>query len=143
MSSPPQSHLPLLPGLGRIQLQGLTFSGRHGWFESERERERPFTVDIAVLAPLDEAAESDALGDTLDYNALAATVQAVVEGPSLRLIERMAGAIADALLAEHPLEAAEVTVHKPTPGVAGAPTFASVSLIRHRNLENPGSESLH
>ncbi|RMG10626.1 MAG: dihydroneopterin aldolase [Deltaproteobacteria bacterium] len=117
----------------RIHLVGLTFEGRHGWHEAERRRLRPFRVDLSVALPLGRAAATDELSDTLDYNALAETVQRVVTQNSFRLIERLAGALAEALLHEHPIEAVQVTVHKPSPGVAGEPTSAAVTLCRRRS----------
>lgn len=117
---------------GRIRLTGLKFSGRHGWFDAERKRDRTFTVDLEVSLSLEAASRSDALEDTLDYNALAETAGAIVTGESIRLIERLAGAIAESILAEHPVSAVEVTVHKPTPDVVGAPVEASVTLRRSR-----------
>lgn len=127
--------LETLPGAhtrDRIHLAGLTFEGRHGWYDAERERLRPFTVDVTVAMPLDVPSRTDRLADTLDYNLLAETVLHVGTTTSHRLIERLAGAMADAILEACPVEAVQVTVHKPTPAVAGDPTAAAVTLYRSR-----------
>lgn len=116
----------------RIHLTGLTFEGRHGWYEAERERARPFVADLVVALDLGRAAASDELDDTLDYNLLAETVLEVGTSTSFKLVERLAAAIADAVLERFPVEAVEVTVHKPAPAVAGSPTAASATLYRAR-----------
>lgn len=116
----------------RIHLTGLTFQGRHGWYETERKLDRPFTVDLTVSADLAAASLSDDLEDTLDYNGLARTVERVVTGPSHRLIERLAGAIAEAVFDDHPVQIVELTVHKPSPNIAGQPARASVTIRRER-----------
>ncbi|MDF1563209.1 MAG: dihydroneopterin aldolase [Deltaproteobacteria bacterium] len=118
---------------GVIGLEGLTFDGHHGYYRGERTRARPFGVDLQVGRRVDRAAHSDELEDTLDYNGLAETAGRIVTETSFRLIERLAGAIADALLEEHPtLRWVEVTVHKPSPQVVGNPRAAWVRLRRDR-----------
>ena len=133
----PQS-LPEAITRDRIRLTGLTFEGRHGWYEAERKRPRPFVVDLVVAFPLEVSARSDRLTHTLDYDRLAETVLELGRTTSFKLIERLAGAIADALLEGFPIEAVEVTVHKPAPAVAGSPTAASVTLYRSGPVDSRG-----
>ena len=118
---------------GIIGLEGLTFDGHHGYYRSERARPRPFGVDLQVGRQVERAAHSDELEDTLDYNGLAETAGKVVAETSFRLIERLTGAIADAILRDHPtVHWVEVTVHKPSPQVVGNPRAAWVRLRRER-----------
>ncbi len=137
----PDPRTPSLPEAttrDRIHLTGLTFEGRHGWYDAERQRVRPFRVDVTVAMGLDAPARSDALEDTLDYDRIAEVVLEVGTGTSCRLIEHLAGAVAEALLDAFPaVEAVEVTVHKPHPSVVGTPEAAAVTLYRSR--EGAGS----
>jgi dihydroneopterin aldolase len=55
-------------------------------------------VDVELEADLSRASRSDRLEDTVDYGPLIATVRSVVEGRSFRLLEAIAGAIADEVL---------------------------------------------
>ena len=126
---------------GIIGLEGLTFDGHHGYYRAERARARPFGVDLQVGRQVERASHSDELEDTLDYNGLAETAGTVVGETSFRLIERLAGAIADAIVQEHPsVQWVEVTVHKPSPLVAGNPRAAWVRLRRSRGLSDVAGE---
>ena len=59
------------------------------------------------------ASASDELADTSDYSALFSMVGTIVEGQSFRLIETLAGTIADAVLAGTQAMAVEGRVRKP------------------------------
>ncbi|MGV0719341.1 dihydroneopterin aldolase [Mycolicibacterium elephantis] len=114
----------------RIELRGLTVRGHHGVYEHERRDGQDFVVDITLWADLTPAAASDDLADTIDYGGLAKRAADIVAGPARNLIETVAGEIADAVLADPRVEAAEVTVHKP-----GAPIpldFADVAVVARR-----------
>ncbi|BBY81628.1 dihydroneopterin aldolase [Mycolicibacterium pulveris] len=115
----------------RIELHGLTVRGHHGVFEHERRDGQDFVVDITVWADLAPAAASDDLADTIDYGALAKLAADIVAGPARNLIETVAGEIADAVMADGRVHAAEVAVHKP-----GAPIpldFADVAVVARRS----------
>ena len=135
-------HSPIEAGI--IGLEGLTFDGHHGYYRSERTRARPFGVDLQVGRQVSRAARSDELEDTLDYNGLAETAGKIVAETSFRLIERLAGAIADAILVDHTsVQWVEVTVHKPSPQVVGNPRAAWVRLRRDRIAPSLATEGEH
>ncbi len=126
---------------GIIGLEGLTFDGRHGYYRAERARARPFGVDLQVGRQVARASKTDELEHTLDYNGLAETAGEVVRDTSFRLIERLAGAIADAIIQDHPtVRWVEVTVHKPSPQVVGNPRAAWVRLRRSRGTAGVAAE---
>jgi dihydroneopterin aldolase len=120
----------------RITLRGMRFIGRHGVSLEERMEPQPFEVDVILRGDLSRPADSDELGDTVDYAAVFATVQQVVEGQSFRLIEALAGAIADAVLGGHPTDDVEVRVRKPKAPLPGA--FETVE-ARLRRRREPGA----
>jgi dihydroneopterin aldolase len=97
---------------------------------------QPFQVDVILRGDLSRPADSDELGDTVDYAAVFATVQQVVEGQSFRLIEALAGAIADAVLGGHPTDDVEVRVRKPKAPLPGP--FETVE-ARLRRRREPGA----
>ena len=122
----------------RIELRGLTVRGHHGVYEHERRDGQDFVVDITLWADLTPAAASDDLADTIDYGGLAKRAADIVAGPARNLIETVAGEIADAVLADPRVEAAEVTVHKP-----GAPIpldFADVAVVARRSRRDGGGD---
>lgn len=96
-----------------ITLRGLSAAGRHGVFDSERESEQPFHVDISLWVDTTEAAHSDDIDQTVSYADIAEEAVAVLSGPSVSLLETLAQRVADAALAHPRVEGVEVTVHKP------------------------------
>jgi dihydroneopterin aldolase len=94
-----------------IEVRGLRVFGRHGVEEEEREQGQVFLFDL-WLRPL-RAPVADRIADTVDYRGVAACVAEVCERRSLRLIESLAAAVADELLARFPLERVRVRVRKP------------------------------
>ena len=61
----------------------------------ERERAQPFSVDLVAWVDLEGAQQSDDLADTVDYGALAQTAADIVGGRSYRLLEALAGRLAE------------------------------------------------
>ncbi len=96
-----------------VHLRGLEVFGRHGVHEFERQLGQPFVVDLSMTLAHDASTRSDDLADTVDYAELADAVAALVAGPPDRLIERLAGRIADRALEEPAVVGVEVTVAKP------------------------------
>jgi dihydroneopterin aldolase len=107
---------PEAPGTGAsIAVRGLRLWASHGVLPEEAERLQPFVVDLELDVDLRGAAATDDLGATVDYaRAMAIVRDVVVAGPRRRLIEALAGAIADAVLAAFPqVRGGTVVVHKP------------------------------
>lgn len=120
----------------RLGLYGLRFEGRHGALEGEQDRPQPFEVDVVLHAELAAAADADELEATVDYRTIAELARAVVEGPSVKLIETLAGDIArDVLEAADPsvVAAVEVSVRKPEASVDVELDSVEVTLLRRRD----------
>jgi len=87
-----------------------------------------------MAADLATAGASDALGDTVDYAAVALAAQRVVAGERHQLLERLAQRIADDVLAVDPrMEAVTVTVRKLRPPVPVDLASAAVTITRYRS----------
>jgi dihydroneopterin aldolase len=117
----------------RITLRGMRFLGRHGVQLEERMEPQPFEVDVILHGDLSKPSASDELTDTIDYSAVFTVVAEVVERRSYRLIEALAGAIAEAVLAAHPVDDVEVRVRKPKAPLPGAFETVEASLRRRRS----------
>ena len=115
-----------------VVLRGLRGSGRHGWYEWERERSQEFVVDVELVLDTAAAAASDDLADTVDYGTLAADVVAVVEGEPVRLVETLAHRIAQLCLQQDLVDAVTVTVHKPQAPVPVPVEDVAVTIHRRR-----------
>lgn len=115
----------------RIELRGLTVRGNHGVFDHERRDGQDFVIDITLWIDLAAAAASDDLNETYDYGVLAQRAADIVGGPARNLIETVAAEIADEVMADPRVQAAEVTLHKPHAPVPL--TFDDVAVVARRS----------
>ena len=95
-----------------IRLEGLSVFGHHGARPYEKEAGQRLEVDLE-LEPVDDRAEaSDRLADAVDYDALYRTVREVVEGKSYHLLEALAAATAETILARFSVRRVKVRIAK-------------------------------
>src|SRR5262249_59318354 len=110
-----------------IFIKGVVVHARHGVMEHETRVGQRFVIDLELYTDLSESSRTDRLSDTVSYANVVATATEAFRGTNYRLLERAAGAVADAILATFPrVRAVQVTVHQPHPPIA--PIFAHVSL---------------
>jgi dihydroneopterin aldolase len=115
----------------RIELSGLEFTAVVGVLPEERDRAQPLRVDLVVQIDLSEAGVSDRLDDTIDYGRLCDTVVEVATGEHPKLLERLAGVVADAVLSfDVRVSAVEVSVAKLRPPVPHRLDRAGVHITR-------------
>jgi 7,8-dihydroneopterin aldolase/epimerase/oxygenase len=118
--------------LDRLALRGLRVRGRHGVLAWERRDGQEFVIDAVLGLDTRPAAASDDLSRTVDYGVLAERLAAVVAGEPVRLIETLAGRLAEVCLAEPGVQEAEITVHKPHAPVTRAVDDVTVTIRRGR-----------
>ena len=117
----------------RIVLANLAFQARHGVHEWEKTQLQRFEVDVELELDLGPAGRSDSLAATIDYGPLYDQVRSIVEGRSFDLLEALAQAIADAVLAaDRRIEAVSVRVRKPEVRLGGPLDYAGVEIRRGR-----------
>jgi dihydroneopterin aldolase len=104
--------------------------GTHGALPEEGVRAQPFEVDLDLEVDLRAAGDSDDLGDTVDYGEVAGMVASIVRGERYVLLERLAARIAEAVLADERVTAADVTVRKLRPPVPVDLATAAVRIVR-------------
>ncbi len=95
-----------------IEIRALELRGFHGATERERRDGQIFVFDVE-LATHDAGVRSDQLADTVDYTHVVACVRDVSDGRRFNLIEAVAAAVADELLARFPVSRVRVRVRKP------------------------------
>lgn len=115
-----------------IAIRGVTAWACHGVLESEKTLPQPFAVDVELEVDLAPAGASDDLTESVSYADVARDVLAVLQGPSVDLLETLAARIASACLERPLVEAVTVAVHKPHAPVGVAFSDASVSVHRRR-----------
>lgn len=116
----------------RIVLTGLRAHGRHGVYDFERVQGQDFVVDVVLELDLAAAGRSDDVTDTVHYGELADRLVAIVTGEPVNLIETLAERLAAACLADHRVDAATVTVHKPQAPIPHEFADVAVTLTRRR-----------
>lgn len=118
--------------LDAVVLKGITAKGYHGVFDHERRDGQPFVVDLVLHLDLQAAGTSDDLSRTAHYGELAELVHGIIGGVPFDLIEALAETIAAAVLEAFPVQAVDVTVHKPKAPIAVPFGDVAVTLRRSR-----------
>jgi dihydroneopterin aldolase len=109
----------------RLFITGITAAGRHGANPGEKDQPQDFVVDLDVEVDVDE----DRLDATADYRSLIRTARETIDRESFDLLESLANAVAEAVLARDGVVRVTAVVHKPgaarsneVQGVAAAAT---------------------
>jgi dihydroneopterin aldolase len=93
-----------------VELKGLEVFGHHGAYEEERRRGQPFWFDVEL--EVGDRGADDELAHAVDYTKVAAAIRELSDGREFRLLEALATAVADELVACFPVERAVVRVRK-------------------------------
>ena len=108
----------------QLELNGIDVDCVIGERPDERTRLQRLGVDVRLEIP-DTAAETDELGDTVDYAALAESIRAALVAAKCRMIERAAKVVWEVCRADRRVASASVRVTK-----AGAvPHLGSASAV--------------
>jgi dihydroneopterin aldolase len=119
-----------------IFITGVVIHARHGVMDHETEVGQRFVIDLELFTDLQESSRTDRLADTVSYSNVVATASAAFKNTNYKLLERAAGAVADAILASFlRIRAVKVTVHKPHAPIAAI--FGDVGVILTRNRHPP------
>ncbi len=113
-----------------VFVRGLVFEGNHGYTAAERRGTRRFRVDVTIERDLSAASKSDRLADTIDYGKLSELVVRLGTQSTWKLIEALAGAMADAIIAAYPGVTVTITLEKLAPPCPGVPEACGVRLTR-------------
>ena len=118
----------------RIVLHNIQLQGRHGFYDHELETPQPFEVDVELLLNLQPAGIDDDLTKSVDYARVFEVVRQIVESTSYRLLEALAEAISQEILAAFPVDEVVLRVRKPAVDLGGPLDYAGVE-IRRRPAE--------
>jgi 7,8-dihydroneopterin aldolase/epimerase/oxygenase len=126
----------------RIVLSNMTFEGKHGVLDWEREETQPFEVDVEMALDLRPAGRSDDIARTADYRTAFEVCRSVVEGPSRQLIETLAEEIASSLLQAYEglgIEEVTVRIRKPAVALPGRIDWSGVEIRRRADETGRGA----
>ena len=116
--------------MGVIALEGLEFFAYHGYYDEEQKTGNRYSIDIAVTANVETAAQQDQLPLTINYEALYQIIAEEMTKQS-RLLEHIAERIIQRTYHLYPtVDAVEVSVSKFNPPIGGVCTKAKITLQR-------------
>ncbi len=120
----------LSPATDTVFVRGIEFEANHGYTAAERRSTRRFRVSIELTTSLAPAARSDALADTIDYRKICEAAIRIGTESTFKLLEALAGSIADAISAMYPGAGIVVELEKLAPPCPGVPEACGVRLRR-------------
>lgn len=109
-----------------IQVTGIRSYGYTGYLQEEQVLGQWFEVDLTMWLDLAAAGHSDDITDTLDYRRAIETVKQLVKTAKFALVEKLANAIADAILKLDRVQQVQVRLTKlaaPIPDFGGQITI--------------------
>ena len=120
----------------KIYLRGLKVYGYVGLLPEENVLGQWFEVDADLWVNFEAATYTDAITDTLDYRSCINKIETLVQTSKFALIERLAGAIADAILLDPMVEKIRLKIIKrpPIPNFNGS---VAVEVERTNALPEP------
>ncbi|MFN8286311.1 MAG: dihydroneopterin aldolase [Chitinophagales bacterium] len=105
--------------MGLIAVEGMQFYSHHGFYKEEQVLGGKFTVDVYMTTNLQEAAETDQLKKTIDYEEVYKLTKEEMEGRAY-LIEHVCKRILDRIKAAHAnITTLKVRVSKHNPPLKG------------------------
>lgn len=126
---------PIRPARGASDIlfvEDIRFYGHHGVTPAQQEVGAWFSVDVEMALDLTPAALSDDVAATVDYGLVVRRVVAVATEQRVRLLERLAGILSEALLREFPAREVTVRVRKLTAPIDGIAALPGVQMKRER-----------
>ena len=121
-----------------IQLTGIRSYGYTGYLPEEQVLGQWFEVDLTLWLDLAAAGHSDNITDTLDYRRAIEIVKQLVKTSKFALIEKLATAIADAILEFEQVQQVQVRLSKPAAPIPDFGGKITIELTRspHKKTDN-------
>ncbi|MEM9245330.1 MAG: dihydroneopterin aldolase [Cyanobacteria bacterium P01_F01_bin.153] len=116
-----------------LHVNGIRAYGYTGYFVEEQQLGQWFEVDLSFWLDLVPAGRSDELTDTLDYSTVAPLVQNLVKTSKFKTIERLAEAIATAILDTKKIDRVKVCLTKCQPPIPDFSGEIRLEIVREKN----------
>ena len=114
-----------------ILIRDLKLETVIGTNPDERNRRQQIIINLRLDCDLTQASRSDELSDTVDYFTIEERVTEMVNSSSFKLLERLAGAIADLCLENAQVKTVTVEIDKPDALLR--PRSVAIRLVRSNN----------
>lgn len=119
-----------------IQVQGIRCYGYTGLLPEEQVLGQWFEVNLTIWTDLTPSAQSDQITDTVDYRQAIALTKQLIAQEKFALVEKLAHAIADAVLTIHLVEQVRVQLTKVSPPIPDFGGQIVIDIKRAKNKEN-------
>ncbi len=116
--------------MAKISIVDLEVFYHVGVPDAERAQPQRLLLTVELETDIADAAKSDRIADTIDYFAVTRRLLQFGEGREWKLIEKLAGDIADTVLAEFNPQAVSVEVKK---FIIPQARYVAVTLTKVRN----------
>ncbi|WP_312602864.1 dihydroneopterin aldolase [Acinetobacter schindleri] len=115
-----------------IIIEGLKVETVIGCFDWERQIIQPLMLDLVIQTDLEQASNSDALADTLNYAEICEISAQVIQQAQPELIEHAAKLVLNTLFTTFTaIESIKITIRKPA--IIAQANSVGIRLERHRN----------
>lgn len=119
---------------GIIRIKNAIFYGYHGVHTLEQNSGGRFEVDVEIYFDISEAAETDTLKNTIDYEQVYNFLKNLITEKKFYLIEALASKIARGLIEKfEKIQKVMVRVRKPSPPVGGVVDCVEVEIEMRRD----------
>jgi dihydroneopterin aldolase len=118
--------------LDKVIVCGVEFRGHHGDSREEQTVGGRFEVDVEIACDARRAEQTDALEDTVDYYTVHRRIMEIGQTERHRMLESLAGRIAQMILTEFQTVEVMVTVRKLLPPLEGIVAWSGVQITRNR-----------
>ncbi|MGB8699512.1 MAG: dihydroneopterin aldolase [Thermosynechococcaceae cyanobacterium] len=115
-----------------LHLCGIKGYGYTGLLPEEQILGQWFEVDLYIYLDLRRAGQSDSISDTYDYRQAIDQVRTLLRQSHFALVERLATAIAEAVLAHADVESVRVCLTKVAPPIPDFGGSIQVELVRSK-----------
>ncbi len=116
-----------------IRLHNAVFYAYHGNHHEERQLGGKFHVDVELETDFTEAAATDTLARTVNYEKVYGLIRDILTNETFHLIETVAKRIADSIFERFPLvTAVRVQVRKPGAPINGVVDYVEVDVHERR-----------
>ncbi len=114
--------------MGIISLEGLEFFAYHGYYDEEQKMGNKYSIDIAITADLNRAAQEDRLSLTVNYEVVYEIIAGVMNIKH-RLLEHIAYKIIEAVKEQFSeIQQITVSVSKFNPPIGGVCERSKVTI---------------
>ncbi len=116
-----------------IRIRNAVFYAYHGVMADEQNLGGKFEIDVEMKGDFSEAARTDSLKETVDYERVYSFIGSTVLAKKYYLLEALARVIARGILDEFPpLASVTVRIRKPHPPVRGVVDYVEVETSEQR-----------